>query len=121
MQHGSASRRWLQFLVGARYDNFDLTALDLNTNATYGAPFPGFVGGNNVDIMFSPSGQVMTPGFVQATINLWVRDVTQPNEVEGDPTIVSVQRQSGLVSAHSPGPPNDVYQYVRDGRSSGRD
>jgi catecholate siderophore receptor len=24
--------RWLQFLVGARYDNFDLTALDLNTN-----------------------------------------------------------------------------------------
>ncbi|MGQ0681344.1 TonB-dependent receptor [Bradyrhizobium sp.] len=24
--------RWLQFLVGARYDNFDLTTLDLNTN-----------------------------------------------------------------------------------------
>jgi catecholate siderophore receptor len=24
--------RWLQFLVGARYDNFDLTALDQNTN-----------------------------------------------------------------------------------------
>jgi catecholate siderophore receptor len=24
--------RWLQLLVGARYDNFDLTALDLNTN-----------------------------------------------------------------------------------------
>jgi catecholate siderophore receptor len=24
--------RWLQFLVGARYDNFDMTALDLNTN-----------------------------------------------------------------------------------------
>jgi len=24
--------RWLQFLVGARYDNFDLTALDLNTS-----------------------------------------------------------------------------------------
>ena len=24
--------RWLQLLVGARYDNFDLTALDINTN-----------------------------------------------------------------------------------------
>ena len=28
--------RWLQFLVGARYDNFDLTALDLNTNTRRG-------------------------------------------------------------------------------------
>jgi catecholate siderophore receptor len=26
--------RWLQFLLGARYDNFDLTALDLNTAIT---------------------------------------------------------------------------------------
>ncbi|WP_081851097.1 TonB-dependent siderophore receptor [Bradyrhizobium sp. URHD0069] len=26
--------RWLQFLVGARYDSFDLTALDQNTNIT---------------------------------------------------------------------------------------
>ena len=24
--------RWLQFLVGARYDSFDMSALDLNTN-----------------------------------------------------------------------------------------
>ena len=28
--------RWLQFLVGARYDNFDLTALDRNTNIRRG-------------------------------------------------------------------------------------
>jgi catecholate siderophore receptor len=28
--------RWLQFLVGARYDRFDLTALDLNTNISRG-------------------------------------------------------------------------------------
>lgn len=28
--------RWLQLLVGARYDNFDLTALDLNTNTRRG-------------------------------------------------------------------------------------
>jgi catecholate siderophore receptor len=28
--------RWLQLLVGARYDNFDLTALDLNTNTNRG-------------------------------------------------------------------------------------
>jgi catecholate siderophore receptor len=28
--------RWLQFLVGARYDNFDLTALDQNTNINRG-------------------------------------------------------------------------------------
>ena len=28
--------RWLQLLVGARYDNFDLTALDQNTNTNRG-------------------------------------------------------------------------------------
>jgi catecholate siderophore receptor len=41
--------RWLQFLVGARYDNFDLTALDQNTN----------INRNRVDNFISPRAAVI--------------------------------------------------------------
>jgi len=41
--------RWLQLLVGARYDNFDLTALDLNTN----------INRNRVDDFISPRTAVI--------------------------------------------------------------
>jgi catecholate siderophore receptor len=41
--------RWLQFLVGARYDNFDLTALDMNTN----------VNRSRVDDFISPRAAVI--------------------------------------------------------------
>jgi catecholate siderophore receptor len=41
--------RWLQLLVGARYDNFDLTALDLNTNTNR----------NRVDDFISPRAAVI--------------------------------------------------------------
>ena len=41
--------RWLQFLVGARYDSFDLTALDRNTN----------IHRNRVDDKISPRAAVI--------------------------------------------------------------
>jgi catecholate siderophore receptor len=41
--------RWLQFLVGARYDNFDMSALDLNTT----------INRNRVDDFISPRAAVI--------------------------------------------------------------
>jgi hypothetical protein len=96
----------------------DDIVLDLNTNSAYGNPLV------SMDIIFSPSGQVSTPGFVGETINLWVRDsmATTNPPFEGGPTIVAVHRQTGLVTAHPPAPPPaGPYQYVRDGRSSALD
>lgn len=84
--------------------------VDLLTNASYGNPLPplGSTGtGTYLDILFAPSGQVITPGVSTGTINLWVRSVdpANPNDAwQGDPTIVAIFTRTGLVGAYSPDP-----------------
>lgn len=82
--------------------------IDLQTNATYGNPLPPLgstASGVYLDILFAPSGQVITPGVVTPYIALWVRgvDPANPNDVwQGDPSLVAVFAGTGLVGAYAP-------------------
>ncbi len=87
----------------------DGTAIDLQTNNTYGnAPpwvyEPGNATAVAVDILFAPSGAVISRGISTANIHLWVRapDPSNPanNEFSGDPTIVSVFVRTGFTGAY---------------------
>ncbi len=82
--------------------------------------------GNNIDIMFAPSGSVLPAlGAVVSnpinydTICLWVRDITAASPLLGEPTLIGVHVRSGLIVAH-PVNPSDYFSFVRDGRSSGK-
>lgn len=88
-------------------------------------------GNKYLDILFAPSGEVITPGVTTASFNLWVRDTTEPSlgaydalgNVRRDPTIIAVYVRSGFVAAHPPYPDPTYaqrYKYVDDGRSSGK-
>jgi prepilin-type N-terminal cleavage/methylation domain-containing protein len=120
--------------------------VDLNTNMNAHYAYPNnplpftFDMNNNptsLDILFSPSGTVVTSGVFTDFIALWVRDLNftnasqdptllYPGPGNGEflmgPTIIAVWTRSGLIAAH---PPNDApvngvfdpYQFVRDGRS----
>jgi hypothetical protein len=72
---------------------------------------------NYMDILFSPSGAVISPGVTTSTINLWVRSPAddQPTNVfRGDPTIVAVFVRTGLVGAFPPdqNTANATYPYT---------
>jgi prepilin-type N-terminal cleavage/methylation domain-containing protein len=76
-----------------------------------------------VDVLFSPSGNVMGAYSGLDFLAFWVRDVGSPTYTiyDGDPTLIAVYVRSGLVAAHPPNPPPaDAYQFVKDGRSSGQ-
>ncbi len=87
----------------------DETLIDLGTNATFGNLLPlapGPVAGTGyVDILFSPSGSVISRGIASSTINLWVRSPSPnaPTDLyKGDPSIVSVFVRTGFVGAFNP-------------------
>jgi len=110
-------------------------AIDLSTNMTYGA-LPQPTGGQNIDIMFSPSGSVITLGMTDK-IQLWLRDTsldvtTTPLDPTatflGEQVLVTVYAQSGEVSAQqidptlgatSPQRYTNPYAFTQDGRGSG--
>lgn len=100
--------------------------VDLQTNTTYGnfVPItPTYVpsatgpvqSGGYVDVLFSPTGAVLLPRVPQAYLAFWVRqpDITNPaNVFAGNPTIIAVFGQTGLVGAYAPAPTNpyiDIY------------
>lgn len=102
----------------------DNVIVDLDTNVTYGNTPPG--GGvvlpdNYLDILFSPSGAVISQGVIVDTINLWVRDYNDAAGAGiGQQTILGVYVRSGLCAAHPPAPGADPYLYLKDGRTSGQ-
>jgi prepilin-type N-terminal cleavage/methylation domain-containing protein len=70
------------------------------------APPPNATGAY-VDVLFGPSGAVLTP-MTQGTMNLWVRAPDQFNPTNvyaGTPTLIAVFGQTGLVGAFAPVPP----------------
>jgi prepilin-type N-terminal cleavage/methylation domain-containing protein len=75
------------------------------------------------DILFSPSGAIITSGATNSQIILWVRDVTKDNSVNviaGDATMITVQPRTGFIANHPPNPSGpDVYSFTKDTRSSG--
>ncbi len=86
----------------------DNTFIDIGTNATFKSPLPPTdpnVGSGFADIVFGPSGQVISRNVATPNIHLWVRSPNQdyPTDVfRGDPTIVSVFVRSGFVGAYPP-------------------
>jgi hypothetical protein len=76
-------------------------AIDLNTNGTYSNPLPGGSGG--IDILFSPSGAVLSNTGSDRLI-LWVRDITLPNVTDGAPTLIVTYLRSGLIASYQVNP-----------------
>ena len=83
---------------------------------------PQGAAGASVDVLFSPSGAVITPSLTQDKVLLWVRqpDTQSPNQggnpnnvFSGTPTIIAVFAQTGLVGAYPPVPGATPYQDVR--------
>lgn len=72
------------------------------------------------DILFSPSGAVITPGTTTDIIYLWVNDVNATNYTDGEPSIIAVYTRTGQTAAHPPADGADPFAYVKDGRSSGK-
>ncbi len=109
----------------------------LNIPQQFRSPLPGFNSDGSIDILFSPSGAVLSAG-VSDSINLWVRDFKEsqnknnafkniarpPDTTDGQQTIVAIYTRSGLTAAHPPAPMGgqnaDPYAFIRDGRSSGK-
>lgn len=99
----------------------DNTFIDIGTNAnpTYPNPLPPtdpLIGSGYYDIVFGPSGQVISRNVATANIHLWVRSPNQdfPADVfRGDPTIVSVFVRSGFVGAYPPARTGDPYALVK--------
>lgn len=105
-------------------------AINLNTNNTYSSPPPPNNGGN-IDIVFAPTGNVITPGLTGRDIRLWLVDTTQPGfsasstTFQGEQFIVTIAIRTGLISVQpvnvAPGGPGyaNPYSFTQDGRSSG--
>jgi len=70
-------------------------------------PIMSFQGGAFVDIMFGPSGAVISPGVMTTSINLWVRAPSPTNPLDpysGDPSIIAVFVKTGFTGAFNPAP-----------------
>ena len=92
-------------------------------------PLPYTLSNGNVtslDILFAPSGTVVTPGVATDFLALWVRDVYAGNEFQIGPSLVAVYVRSGLIAVQPPNdggvpanPPTgtDPYKFVKDGRA----
>jgi prepilin-type N-terminal cleavage/methylation domain-containing protein len=93
--------------------------IDLNTNATYGNALPPLVTqgpqGASIDILFSPSGAVITPGLTSDKVCLWVRlpDQQNPSVFAGTPTIIAVFASTGYSGAYPPVPGATPYIQVQ--------
>jgi prepilin-type N-terminal cleavage/methylation domain-containing protein len=81
-----------------------------------GLPPPNPPTGYYVDVLFSPSGSVITPSLAANYMAFWVRlpDINNPtNEFAGTPTIIAVWAQTGLAAAYPPVPGNNPYVDIR--------
>lgn len=100
----------------------DPVMIDLTTNARYGSSLPTPNPDGSYDILFSPTGAVISPGVTTESVNLWVRDAgaAAASTTDGEQTILAVYVRSGLVAAHPPAPGRDPYAFIKDGRTSGK-
>ncbi|MSQ93101.1 MAG: prepilin-type N-terminal cleavage/methylation domain-containing protein [Gemmataceae bacterium] len=95
------------------------TIVDFVTNYAFGNPLPlmDVAGVGYLDVVFGPSGAVITRGVATPNVHLWVRspDAGGPtNFYKGDPTIVSIFTRTGFVGAYSPDqPPLSPYMAIR--------
>jgi type II secretory pathway pseudopilin PulG len=109
----------------------DSVVIDIGTNVSYtdpngnvhlnlnSLPFPN--ADKSIDILFAPTGEVISRGTTTDSINLWVRDINDPpSGTNGEQTILAIYTRSGLTAAHPPAPGADPYAFIKDGRTSGK-
>ena len=118
-QFGTANYRVLRSPRVVGEDQLQLPAdiiVDLGTNAATGQPIPVDPVTSTIDILFSPSGAVITRGTMQDAIYLWVRDSNLP-VYQGDNTVVAIQVRSGAVFAYpvNNAPGGDPYLFAKTG------
>jgi prepilin-type N-terminal cleavage/methylation domain-containing protein len=118
-------------------------AIDVSTNTTYQGQIPAKNPvTQNVEILFSPAGQVIGLGSGADKIQLWLRDTSadstanvvmtpalDPNATfQGDQVLVTIYVRTGSIAASTvntvlngatPQQYADPYAFTRDGRSSG--
>lgn len=87
------------------------------------SPLPNL--GGNIDIVFGPTGAVITPGLSGRDIRLWVVDTTQQGfspgaaSFQGEPLIVTIGVRTGLIGIQSVTPGANPYLFSQDGKTSG--
>ena len=102
----------------------DPVMIDMKTNYDFRTTVssgPGYtLPQGTLDILFAPSGAVISSGVTTDTINLWVRDfdANKPADpTDGQQTIIAVYVRSGLTAAHPPAGLRDPYAFIKDGKS----
>jgi prepilin-type N-terminal cleavage/methylation domain-containing protein len=109
----------------------DSVVIDVSTNVSYTDPngnvhlnlnpLPFANADKSIDILFAPTGEVISRGTTTDSINLWVRDINDPpSGTNSEQTILAIYARSGLTAAHPPAPGADPYAFVKDGRTSGK-
>lgn len=74
------------------------------------------------DILFAPSGAVVSEGATNLQTVLLIRDVSKDasaNYRAGSPALIAIQPRTGFIAAHPIGSQTDLYEFTRDARSSG--
>jgi prepilin-type N-terminal cleavage/methylation domain-containing protein len=98
--------------------------IDIGTLNTYNpqTQYPGQLpydpNTGNIDILFGPSGAVISRGASEKPIYLWVRNVNQTVR-QGDDTFIVIYPRTGQNAAHAVSATGDPYAKAWDGRSSG--
>ena len=76
--------------------------------------------GQDGDLVFAPSGGIVTQGTQGDKIFLWVCAAAPAANTAGSPLIVTVQGRTGAVGSYPVGvPPLGAYFYANDPRASG--
>lgn len=83
-------------------------------------------GGPALDLLFSPSGAMLSRGSPSVGVGkvvLWVRDYTQDLDPatsipQGENALITIYTRTGLTAAHAVDPA-DPYRFTREGRGSG--
>jgi hypothetical protein len=96
--------------------NIDV-AVDITPGLSYNLPINAATG--NIDILFSPGGEVLNGGSGSSAIYLWVRDLTVADPKSGSPAIIAINSRSGFIATHPVAPSGDPYQFAKDGKASG--
>jgi len=86
----------------------------VNISATQSTGLPRSFNQSQIEILFSPSGQVINAA--TGRIVLWVGDDNNVSK----PVLVTIYSYTGSVAAHPVGPAATPYIYTQDGKSSGQ-
>jgi type II secretory pathway pseudopilin PulG len=90
---------------------------DVAIDTTKGVPAAS---GNTLDVLFSPSGELLSPSTSSVgKVILWLRDTSKLDPKTSDEALIAIDIRTGLIAAQPVGPASDPYTFTKDGRPSG--